>query len=418
MNNIAIILAAGKGERFNSEIPKQFSKLNGKYVISYSIEEFIKSKLFDKIILVLPSYNFKYIADKYNLEYVIGGNSRTKSVYNALKYIKKYNPKRVLFHEAARPLIKAEDLSQYIEALTEYDCAITSTKITDALYHEDRSKYLLLQAPEAYRFENLIKKYNVNKDCVSIYQQIYPCRIKFISLNHPNDKITYPIDLFSLEHLVKYSHLNIKTPNLRNKNILIFGSSGGIGKELVNKLKRDDINLYTPTHQEVNLEIINAEDLLTRYPKIDVIINLAGVCYKDSEGILKYYDKTMNINLKSNLILIEYAKMLKNKPVNLVFISSSSTTKGRENLTTYSASKIALHSIVESQSEELSKIDIYLNCICPEKVKTSMLKSLPNYDKLNMNEILTPLEVIKTILSYCDTKEYGKIIYLRKGMKI
>jgi len=46
-----------------------------------------------------------------------------------------------------------------------------------------------------------------------------------------------------------------------------------------------------------------------------------------------------------------------------------------------------------------------------------MLKSLPNYDKLNMSEILTVEEVIKVILSYCDTKEYGQIVYLRKGMK-
>ena len=177
-------------------------------------------------------------------------------------------------------------------------------------------------------------------------------------------------------------------------------------------------NFCSHEHTEIDFNNVTSEQLLKKFPEIDVIINLAGICCKDSDGLLKYFDKIMNINLKPNFIILEYVKKLKNRPVNIIFISSSSATKGREGLTLYSSAKAALHSIVESQAKLLSKSDIYLNCICPEKIKTTMLRSLPNYDSLNMNEILSPEEVNKVIMTYCDTKEYGQIVYLKKGMKI
>ena len=54
MNNYFIILAAGKGQRFNQNKPKQYFDYNGKMLISHSIDKAIKSKLFKKIIVVVP----------------------------------------------------------------------------------------------------------------------------------------------------------------------------------------------------------------------------------------------------------------------------------------------------------------------------------------------------------------------------
>ncbi len=51
-NNLAIILSGGLGKRFDRKLPKQFYKLNNKYILEIPVEKFIKSNLFKKIIVV------------------------------------------------------------------------------------------------------------------------------------------------------------------------------------------------------------------------------------------------------------------------------------------------------------------------------------------------------------------------------
>ena len=94
------------------------------------------------------------------------------------------------------------------------------------------------------------------------------------------------------------------------------------------------------------------------------------------------------VNVKANEILIEYAKTLQSK-INLVLLSSSSSTKGRENLTNYSAAKSALNSIVESQARILAEQNIFLNAVIPEKVNTPLIEKL-HKTKINTRELLEP----------------------------
>ena len=71
--------------------------------------------------------------------------------------------------------------------------------------------------------------------------------------------------------------------------------------------------------------------------KPDVIINVAAAYANDDVPLLDSFDVIFNVNLRANLVLIEYAKKL-NKKVNIVLMGSSSSTRGRENLTNYSTS--------------------------------------------------------------------------------
>ena len=52
MSNCFILLAAGKGKRFRNKLPKQFINYKGKPLFQHSIDIAIKSKIFEKIILV------------------------------------------------------------------------------------------------------------------------------------------------------------------------------------------------------------------------------------------------------------------------------------------------------------------------------------------------------------------------------
>jgi short-subunit dehydrogenase len=202
---------------------------------------------------------------------------------------------------------------------------------------------------------------------------------------------------------------------------VLLGGTGGIGSVAYKLLSCSNTKkIFVPTSKELDLSTnFLTVDFALKYKDVDLIINCAGIAEKDEHPLYINYDKIMNINFKSNLLLVEFAKHLRNRhnrQINLVVISSSSATKGREGTTIYSASKSALHSLVESQSEELAKQDIFINCICPEKVMTNMLRNLG--DKSDSSEVLSTKEAAKAILSYCDTREHGQIIHIRKGMKI
>ena len=58
MSNCFIILAAGKGKRFKSNIPKQFTIYKRKPIYNHTLEKIIKSRLFKYIILVVNNKNF------------------------------------------------------------------------------------------------------------------------------------------------------------------------------------------------------------------------------------------------------------------------------------------------------------------------------------------------------------------------
>ena len=97
-------MAAGKSKRFGKNLPKQFYKYKNKEIIDHSVEISLNSKLFKKIIIV--SNNIKHLKKKKYPKIVTiikGGKERSDSSLNALKYLKKYKPKNVFIHDAARP---------------------------------------------------------------------------------------------------------------------------------------------------------------------------------------------------------------------------------------------------------------------------------------------------------------------------
>ena len=91
-NNLAIILSGGTGTRFDTKLPKQFHRLNDKYIIEISVNKFLETKLFQKIVVVSSLEYFdltKKILNFKNVEIVLGGKTRQGSAYNALRESKK-----------------------------------------------------------------------------------------------------------------------------------------------------------------------------------------------------------------------------------------------------------------------------------------------------------------------------------------
>jgi 2-C-methyl-D-erythritol 4-phosphate cytidylyltransferase len=140
--NVALIIAGGVGNRMHQDIPKQFLTVNEKPVIVYTLDVFQKHPAIDEIMVVCISgweqILWAYIR-QFNLSKVIaivpGGSCGQESIYNGLKELSKdHSPDDiVLVHDAIRPLVTEEIISDCIQKTKENGSAIAVIPCAEAM---------------------------------------------------------------------------------------------------------------------------------------------------------------------------------------------------------------------------------------------------------------------------------------------
>ncbi|MCK9217492.1 MAG: 2-C-methyl-D-erythritol 4-phosphate cytidylyltransferase [Firmicutes bacterium] len=170
--NTGIILAAGKGSRMKAGINKQYLNLNGRPLLSYSLEVFFTCIGIDEIILVISRSDNEIFYDKIlndfhmnkPLKVVFGGDERQESVRKGLKEADK-NTDIIIIHDGARPFITTEMIETCIKEASKYGASSLGVpvketiKITDnenfVINTPDREKLWITQTPQAFK-HNLI----------------------------------------------------------------------------------------------------------------------------------------------------------------------------------------------------------------------------------------------------------------------
>ena len=229
MNNFFVILAAGKSKRFNKKIAKQFYNYKNKEIIDHSIEKSSDSKLFKKIIIVTNNLNhFRKKKFSKIIKVIKGGKERSDSSLNALKYIKKFKPKNVIIHDAARPNFSIKLLKNIIKQLKNNKAVVPiinskdsiKYKVKNQIFNLNRSNSMLTQTPQGFRFKDLFNLAINQKQKISDEASLFINRnykIKFIPGENKNGKITFLDDIkipktyfgigFDLHRLVKNKKL-------------------------------------------------------------------------------------------------------------------------------------------------------------------------------------------------------------------
>lgn len=167
--NIALIIAGGSGQRMQQEIPKQFLNVNDKPVIIYTLEAFQRHPDIDEIGVVcidgwhdiLRAYARQYKINK--LAWVIsGGKNGQDSIRNGVYEAESRYGKDdiLLIHDAIRPMVSHEIISDCIVQCKQYGSAITVTpcntavlrKTTDIASTEvvPRDQLAMTQTPQAF----------------------------------------------------------------------------------------------------------------------------------------------------------------------------------------------------------------------------------------------------------------------------
>ena len=223
----AIVLAAGKGSRMQSAVPKQYLELCGKPVLYYSLAAFEESFI-DEIILVAGKDDISYckeqIVERYGFQKVTkiiaGGAERYLSVYQGLLAAEEAD--YVYIHDGARPFVDAAILSDAKACVEQYQACVAGMPVKDTIKIVDAEdfaketperKYVWqVQTPQVFSYA-LVREaydmlmedqdaYSVTDDAMVVETMLnYP--IKLFQASYKNIKITTPEDLQIAELFVQ-----------------------------------------------------------------------------------------------------------------------------------------------------------------------------------------------------------------------
>ena len=169
MQEVALIVAGGNGNRMNSNIPKQFLLLNGIPILMQTLKNFSH---FHKIFLVLPSTQFEYWQElcrihEFTLQHtlVAGGVSRFQSVKNGLDKIESNTI--LAIHDGVRPLVSRNLIDNLMSKTQKGIGVIPILPVKDSLRKVegekskqiDRSNLFKVQTPQCFLSDDIKEAY-------------------------------------------------------------------------------------------------------------------------------------------------------------------------------------------------------------------------------------------------------------------
>ncbi len=222
MKSYVIIVAAGKGLRMESTIPKQFILLNNKPIIYYAIKKFLDTFENINCIIVLSKMQLNYgeeikklFPENKNITLVIGGDERFHSVKNGLQQIPEDEEAIVFIHDAVRPFVSSMVLKNAYIKTIENGNAIPVIDLKDSIRkitaNENiglkRNEYKLVQTPQVFLNKKIQAAYSTSFDAsftddASVFEKAGN-DIIVIEGNKENIKITTPEDLILAEYYLE-----------------------------------------------------------------------------------------------------------------------------------------------------------------------------------------------------------------------
>ena len=240
--------------------------------------------------------------------------------------------------------------------------------------------------------------------------------------------------------------------DLKNKNIIVTGASGGIGNSIVEKLNLGGANILATGTREEKLKELKEKfnDIKTlkfdisNHAKIeefienatnelggnlDCIVNNAGIT-KDNLTIrmnMEEWSKVIDINLTSTFLMSKYSikKMLKNKSGKIINITSVVGHTGNVGQANYTASKAGIVAMSKSLAIEYAKKNINVNCISPGFISTAMTDKIDEkfkesiISKIPASRLGKPEDVANAVVFLASSaSDYinGETIHVNGGM--
>jgi 2-C-methyl-D-erythritol 4-phosphate cytidylyltransferase len=224
---IVLIVAGGRGERMQSEVPKQFIEVAGKPILMHTVEAFIRYDSNLPVFVVLPADQIDFwenLCSKYAFKFphhlVVGGETRFHSVKNGLaavsEFLATFYPDQsekerdialIAVHDGVRPLVSEATIRRCFDEAEKFGTAIPSLDLIDSLrsIHTknsqslDRSAFKLVQTPQVFYLNFLQQAYKQEfsplfTDDASVVESI-GLNVHLTEGNRENIKLTTAFDL-------------------------------------------------------------------------------------------------------------------------------------------------------------------------------------------------------------------------------
>ena len=232
--NIAIILSGGVGSRLGLSMPKQYVEVGGHPIIEYCLRTLLLHQEINMAIIGVANEWLEYVKEiverinsKIPIYYSMPGETRQGSIINALQKAKENDAHVndvVLIHDAARPLLTTELVSDCLKACTNAEAVLPVIPVKDTTYFSKDGKHIdsLLdrktlwngQAPEAFKFGSYfdanmaLSEEDLNKITGST-EVSYRAGLKCVLIpgDTTNFKITTREDLSNFESIIKNESL-------------------------------------------------------------------------------------------------------------------------------------------------------------------------------------------------------------------
>jgi 2-C-methyl-D-erythritol 4-phosphate cytidylyltransferase len=208
---VALLVAAGSGERLGAGRPKAFVELAGRPMLAWSLAA-LRAAGITAIVVALPPGE----EAPEGCIGVEGGATRSQSVRAALAAAPP--GEHVVVHDAARPLVEPEHFTAAVAALAEADCAVAAAPVTDTVKEAgpdrfvtatlDRTRLWAIQTPQAFRRTALERALAVGDDVLAQATddawlvERTGGTVRVVESTPANLKVTTPHDLRLADHLL------------------------------------------------------------------------------------------------------------------------------------------------------------------------------------------------------------------------
>ena len=229
MKTTVVIVAAGMGSRMKAAKTKQLIEIGGHPILWHTLSAFEAMAVIDDVVLVVKQDEMAYIKEeildnggfKKVGRVVSGGKERSDSVWKGIEAADM--SELIMIHDGARPFIKEENVCELIEELGEYDGAVLAVPVKDTIKEVDnhsgevtdtlnRNKLWAIQTPQLFRTATIRQAFQSREqiqmpiyDDAMLVEATTGGRIRIVSGDDSNIKITTPFDLIVAEAIYRYS---------------------------------------------------------------------------------------------------------------------------------------------------------------------------------------------------------------------
>lgn len=229
-----------------------------------------------------------------------------------------------------------------------------------------------------------------------------------------------------------------------NKNIVITGTSSGIGEAVLNELSQIKCTIFaldrSPAKElqqneakvvqikcdlSLDEDILNVQKIIEQYTqRVDVLFNNAGITThgRFDKTDIEVFRKSFNINFFGTVNLtLKLIEFIKNAKGAIITTSTVSGLYGIPGRSVYSSSKSALHAVFESVRIELSEFGVRSIIFCPPYTKTNLRTSGLDAQGKQLNEaqysgkLLTPQQVAQEMIRAVENPNSRLVTFDKSG---